>query len=146
MSSSLPAPGVEIARKPGKRLRLAFEIVVAYLEVRSALRRRPIAEVLSALRAQTDGAKTARDVGLAEREARALGRAVNRALAVLPGDTRCLTQSLVLVRLLASRDVPVKLVIGSRVTPSFLAHAWVEYRDRPVSYAGDGMFDRLVEL
>jgi hypothetical protein len=116
------------------------------MQARSALRRRPIADVIAGLREHASGAEAPRDIEHARREARALASAVTRALTVLPGDARCLTQSLVLVRLLASRGIPVKLVIGSRVTPSFVAHAWVEYENRPVLYAGDGLFDRLVEL
>ena len=79
-------------------------------------------------------------------EARRLGDAVMRTLALLPGDTRCLVRSLVLTRLLARRGIPAKLVIGARTAPSFLAHAWVEYDHSPVLPPGDGSFGRLTEI
>ena len=79
-------------------------------------------------------------------EARHLGNAVTRTLAVMPGDTRCLARSLVLTRLLARRGIPAKLVIGVRASPSFLAHAWVEHAGGPVLAPGDESFGRLVEL
>ncbi len=69
-----------------------------------------------------------------------------RTLALLPGDTRCLARSFVLTRLLARRGIPATLVIGTRTTPSFAAHAWVEHAGRPVLPAGDGSFARIVEL
>jgi hypothetical protein len=52
----------------------------------------------------------------------------------------------VLTRLLASRGIQAKLVIGARTTPEFLAHAWVEHDGRPVLDPGDDSFGRLVEL
>lgn len=65
---------------------------------------------------------------------------------MVPGDTRCLMQALVLTRLLSRRGIPAKLVIGARTAPSFFAHAWVEHAGQPVLSAGDGLFDKLVEL
>jgi len=75
-----------------------------------------------------------------------LSRAVTRTLALLPGDTRCLMQALVLTGLLARRGIPAKLVIGARTTPRFFAHAWVEHAGQPVLAAGGGLFTTLVEL
>jgi hypothetical protein len=77
---------------------------------------------------------------------RRLGRAVSRTLALVPGDTRCLAQSLVLTRMLAERGIPARLVIGARAGPDFLAHAWVECGGHAVLTPGDGSFARLVEL
>jgi hypothetical protein len=135
------------------RVQLALEILGAYLLARRALRRAPIASVLAALRSPRRGTRTG-DIGDLHTQApavvlvraRRLGRAVSRTLAPLPGDTRCLVRSLVLVRLLARRGVPAKLVIGARTAPDFLAHAWVEYAGDPVLSPGDGSFGRLVEL
>jgi hypothetical protein len=129
---------------PAERIRLAAEIVATYLQARRALRRAPITAVVQTLRSESpapdrDGAGT-----LAE--ARRLGRAVARTLALMPGDTRCLARSLVLTRLLAKRGIPAKLVIGARSAPDFLAHAWVEHGGHPVLSAGDGAFGKLVEL
>ncbi len=79
-------------------------------------------------------------------EARRLGSAVTRTLRLLPGDTRCLTRSLVLTLILSRRGVPAKLVIGARAAPRFIAHAWVEHEGQAVLAPGDGSFGRLVEL
>jgi hypothetical protein len=52
----------------------------------------------------------------------------------------------VLTRLLASRGIQAKLVIGARTTPEFLAHAWVEHNGHAVLDPGEEPFGRLVEL
>jgi hypothetical protein len=68
-------------------------------------------------------------------------------LAVLPADDRCLTQSLVLIGLLARRGVPVTLVLGVEGTGSrFGAHAWVEHDGRPLLPPGTDPEKRLAEL
>jgi hypothetical protein len=129
------------------RARLAVEILAAYLQARRSLRRAPIASVVATLRAQVppvSSSTTAAEGGL--EEARRLGAAVARTLALVPGDTRCLARSLVLTRLLARRGIPARLVIGARAAPDFLAHAWVEHAGDPVLPPGDGSFARLVEL
>lgn len=64
----------------------------------------------------------------------------------MPGDTRCLTRSLALSRLLARRGIESRLVIGTRTQPTFLAHAWVECEGVPVLDPGPDVFARLVEL
>jgi len=125
------------------RARLAVEIFAAYAKSRRALRRAPIATVLAELRAQTPSVNRERD---SLEQARSLGWVVARVLAYVPGDTRCLVRSLVLTRLLASRGIEAKLVIGARTTPEFLAHAWVELNGTPVLDPGDGSYGRLVEL
>ena len=79
-------------------------------------------------------------------EARRLGNAVVRTLALVPGDTRCLRRSLVVVRLLARRGISGRLVIAARADPDFLAHAWVEHCGEPVLAPADSTFGRLVEL
>ncbi len=128
-----------------ERTCLAAEIVMAYARARRELRRAPIASAVAALRSEFRPVRSAEGAGTLE-EARRLGRAVARTLVLMPGDTRCLARSLVLTRLLARRGIPVRLVIGARTAPSFLAHAWVEYDGQPVLSPGDGSFGRLVEL
>jgi hypothetical protein len=130
---------------PAERLRLVLEIIAAYLQARRVLRRAPIATAVASLRSQPQSVSPAMAADTLE-EARRLGRAVARTLALVPGDTRCLARSLVLTRLLARRGIPAKLVIGARTAPDFLAHAWVEYAGDPVLAPGDGSFGRLVEL
>lgn len=127
-----------------KRIRLAAEIVATYVQARRALRRAPIAAVVASLRSASSHSISSTADTL--QEARRLGHAVTRTLTLVPGDTRCLTRSLVLTRLLARRGIPAKLVIGARGGPDFLAHAWVEHNDQPVLSPGDGSFGRLVEL
>jgi transglutaminase-like putative cysteine protease len=75
-----------------------------------------------------------------------LGWAVTRTLALVPGDTRCLTQSLVLTQLLARRGIAARVVIGARARPQFSAHAWVEHEAEPVLKPGDESYGRLVVL
>jgi Transglutaminase-like superfamily len=128
-----------------ERIRLISEIAVAYLRTRRALARAPIVTAVESLRAQTSCSPACAS-GDPLIQARHLGSAVARTLALLPGDTRCLAQSLVLTRLLARRGIPATLVIGARTTPSFAAHAWVEHAGRPVLPPGDGSFGRIVEL
>jgi hypothetical protein len=143
-----PAAGtssVESRRGRIERARLAGEIVVAYVQARHALRHASVAEVVTRLRLQPQQARAA-PLGNMLSEARGLGNAVRRTLAMVPGDTRCLTQALVLTRLLARRGIPAKLVIGARAAPSFSAHAWIEHAGQPVLWTGDGLFGRLVEL
>jgi hypothetical protein len=125
---------------------LAGEVVVAYLSTRRALRGAPVSTVVAQLRAKSEASASTAAQESRLHEARALGHAVTRTLGVLPGDTRCLMQSLVLTRLLAVRGIAGRLVIGTRTSPSFLAHAWVEHCGEPVLATGNGLFDTLVEL
>ncbi len=127
-----------------ERGRLAAEILAAYLYAQRELRRAPIAAVVEKLRSGASSTSNGGPETLVE--ARRLGRAVVRILTLLPGDTRCLRRSLVLLRLLARRGVSARLVIAARTDPEFLAHAWVEYHGEPVLSPADGTFGRLVEL
>jgi hypothetical protein len=145
-ASVVSAASTERRLSPVERTRLASEIVVAYVKTRRALRRAPIAAVVARLRLQPSPSASPALVEDRLNEARNLGHAVARTLTILPGDTRCLMQALVLTRLLARRGVPAKLVIGARTAPSFFAHAWVEHAGQPVLSTGGGLFDRLVEL
>jgi hypothetical protein len=131
--------------REARRLRLATEILFAYLHARRAMRRAPLASVLAELR-KPPRRRPARRAQSSLVEARDLGVAVARTLAFVPGDTRCLARSLVLGALLARRGIPATLVIGAHAAPSFRAHAWVEHAGQPVLSPGDGTFGRLVEL
>jgi len=137
--------GDDLERGPGEKAALGLEIVVAYARARRELRRAPIEQVVECLRPQGPG--EASPPGAAEREeARSLGWVVVRTLRFLPGDTRCLCRSLVLLQLLARRGIEARLVIGVRTRPDFLGHAWVECGGVPVLSPLDGSFGRLVEL
>lgn len=131
-------------RSEVRRGRLAAEILAAYLRAWRELRRAPITTVVERLRAGEEPVRAEGPPAL--EEARRLGRAVVRALTLVPGDTRCLRRSLVLMQLLARRGISARLVIGTRTSPDFLAHAWIEHDGEPVLSPGDGSFGRLVEL
>jgi hypothetical protein len=124
------------------RARLGTEIVIAYLRAQRELRRAPITSVVESLRMAPRGAPGAGALAEAQR----LGRAVSRTLALLPGDTRCLRRSLVLLQLLTRRGISARLVIAARTDPDFLAHAWVEHDGVPVLVPASDSFGRLVEL
>lgn len=144
-----PASEASARLSTPERARLAFEILLSYVWVRQALRRFPAASVAARVRSTLAGdqqlpARTPEPRELAQ--AQRLGAAVARTLALAPGDTRCLTRSLVLSRMLSRRGLTPKLVIGVRTAPEFLAHAWVELAGVPVLPPGDETFGRLVEL
>jgi transglutaminase superfamily protein len=129
-----------------ERLSLVREVLVCYRNARKTLRSASIEPAVEALRGSTPldpGRGSEREI---LGEAWRLGRAVQLTLRLAPGDTRCLTRSLVLTQLLARRGIPSKLVIGARTKPSFLAHAWVEQAGQPVLPVGDESYGRLVEL
>jgi hypothetical protein len=71
---------------------------------------------------------------------------VHRTLGPLPLRSRCLVSSLVLIRLLAARGMHAKLVIGTSLQSTFIAHAWVEYEGSALLPPGDFRDGRLVEL
>ena len=74
-----------------------------------------------------------------------LARATRRVVPLVPGDSRCLVQSLTLAALLARRGVHGTVVIGVQPGGDVLdAHAWVEVDGRPLLPTNG--FPRLVEL
>lgn len=122
------------------RLVLVAEILAAYVDARRRMRREELPAIVEALRAPTADAKPGGD------DALRLGRAVRRTLLVLPTDSRCLVQALVLTKLLARRGLTSRLVIGASLEGGFKAHAWVERGGRPLLAPGGPEFKRLVEL
>lgn len=137
--------GEDLERGAGEKAALGLEIVIAYARARRELRRAPIEQVVERLR--PPGPREGPPPDGAEREeARSLGWVVVRTLRFLPGDTRCLRRSLVLLQLLARRGIAARLVIGVRTRPDFLGHAWIECGGVPVLSSLDGSFGRLVEL
>ena len=128
------------------KARLALEVAATYLRVRRAVDDRDVRNVLAHLRDQPLGDAGALPSDFLPRAAR-LSRATTRTLRWLPGDTRCLTQSLVLSTLLARRAIPSRLVIGVAAGESFGAHAWVELSDgQALLPREEDRFARLVEL
>lgn len=124
----------------GQKISLVAEIIDAYVRVRWNLRRREFPQVLALIRA-IEPARSGDGVG-DER----LARGVRRTLRLLPGDSRCLTQSLVLTRLLARRGRTSRLVIGVSPGEAFGAHAWIERDDVALLPSHGRCFERLAEL
>ena len=127
---------------------LAAEILSVYLRVRWLMSRQDIRSIVSRIRVRPADRPALTGSGSPESRLVAirLGSAVRRTLNMLPTDSRCLVQALVLSRLLSVRAISSTLVIGARTQPQFVAHAWVEYDGQPVlSTQG---FDelRLVEI
>ncbi|MGA2009370.1 MAG: lasso peptide biosynthesis B2 protein [Solirubrobacteraceae bacterium] len=130
------------------RLLLGAEIIVTYVRTRLRMRGTDVRTLVAASRAGAPPPPGAVPAGAQERwqVAVRLGYAVGRTLGVLPTDSRCLVQSLVLSRLLAVRGIPSTLVIGAHSRPDFAAHAWVEYDGRPVLPRQGFHESRLLEL
>jgi len=139
---------VDLDRLPlGPRLRLTAEVVATYLRVRWLMRRDEPEQVVRALRAR---AAAARPPQALEREnevfvAWRLARAMEKVLARLPSDSRCLFSSLTLIGLLERRGVEQRLLIAVRPRP-FAAHAWVEVEGEAVLPDADPGYERIVEL
>jgi len=107
------------------KLRLALRVWRTYLRVRLGLRRADLPTAVSQL-AMTPSKVRRYPPGR-------LSRAVDRALAPLPGDPTCLVRSLVLFRLLREQGDEAEIVIGLPEHPvTHAAHAWVELAGRDV--------------
>ena len=127
-----------------RKLRLAIEILRAYVVVRWSLRLRGVTTTLTSARCPHGGV-IALDGGNQQATAERLAVGVQKTLGVLPLDSRCLIRSLVLTRLMARRGLDSTVVFAARTQPEFAAHSWVEYRGVPLLPTGDG-FHRLKEL
>lgn len=84
-----------------QKLALAIEIVATYVQVRARLRNAPLPTTVASLR----GCSPLNGSAEALEEAVRLGHAVRRTLRLLPTGGDCLTQSLVLTKLLARRGI-----------------------------------------
>jgi transglutaminase superfamily protein len=139
----------QVAAAPGRRLTVlerasvVGEIVVTYACVRWQVRRRDLPTAVAALR--TTRPRGRRPPPLA-RDDRRLAAAAERVLARLPGDSRCLTRSLVVLTMLARRGIEVRLILAARPTPTFAAHAWVERAGHPLLPTRGFDDARLTEL
>ncbi len=146
---------------PFGKLVLAFEITVTYIQARWWLRRPEITETVALARlnacAESHPASAEGDIAAephsgadVSRESALLGirlgQVIQKIFRLLPGDTRCLTRSVVLMRMLARRQVETTLIIGVRAAPSFGAHAWIEHAGRPLLEPIETDGQRMVEL
>jgi transglutaminase superfamily protein len=126
-----------------RRLTLAAEVIATYLRVARWRRR---GDIRAAAAAARTGPGAPWGGGDPYKESVRLGCAVTRVLRLMPGDSRCLSRSLVLTAMLARRGIQSSIVIGVRPAPGFGAHAWVEHAGRPLLAAGPREYRRLVEL
>jgi hypothetical protein len=108
-----------------ERLALVAEILATYVIVRWQVRRHDLPAAVAALRA-------GRRLAVVDREPRRLAAFAERIVARIPGDSRCLMRSLVVLAMLARRGVDARLVLAARPTPEFAAHAWVERNGDPL--------------
>jgi hypothetical protein len=121
---------------------LAGEVILTYGRVRRLLRQLSVPETLAVLRREP---VSPRPLYVSPSAAR-LGAIVQRVLRWVPGDTRCLTQSLVLTALLARRNVRSELLIAVSVDRGFGAHAWVEHDGHALLPPGRGAWQPIVQL
>jgi hypothetical protein len=129
---------------PLEKLALTLEITFAYVHVRWLMRRGDLRAALAEVRRTPPRHATS---GEGHPFAGRLGSIVDGRLRHLPGDTRCLARSLVLLKLLARRGFPHGLlIIGVRTEPTFGAHAWVELDGRSLLQPIEASGSRLVEL
>ena len=124
------------------RASLLAEIVLTYPLVRWQVRRHDLPTAVASLRTRSAPARGA----LVSLDDRRLAGAVERVCARLPGDSRCLTRSLVVLTMLARRGTDVRLVLAARPTPNFAAHAWVERGGEPLLPTRGFHDARLTEL
>lgn len=133
--------------RAGEKLRLGTEIIVTHAFVRRRISALPLPELLAILRRGiVDRGMPASQAPGEHVTAVRLARATTRMLHRLPGDTRCLSQSLVLIGLLARRGIGSKLLIAVAPGQAFKAHAWVEHGGVPVLPPEDTDFRELAEL
>ena len=129
-----------------EKVLLTGEIALAYIQVRLRMRRGDVRTTVAGIRRARATAASPRAESALDFAGR-LGAIVDGRLRHLPGDTRCLTRSLVLLELLARRGLTGGvLVIGVRAEPSFGAHAWVELDGRSLLQPIEATGSRLVEL
>jgi hypothetical protein len=149
MSAPASAPAIRDPHRPwtvAEKAALAGEIASSYLRVRRWLSGGTVEEAAARARA---GRAVLREPGRDPGEyhfAVRMGRIVEGNLGRLPGDTRCLTRSLVLLRMLARRGIAARLVIGVKPEPAFTAHAWVELDGHPLLNPGEYQSGRLTEI
>jgi hypothetical protein len=113
-----------------EKAQLTGEIIVGYIRVRHRLRTLEFPRAVASIRGETPTAQTGSHEAMLLGVR--LGLVIERVFRVIPGDTRCLTRSLVLLRMLSRRGIASSVVLGVRAAPEFGAHAWVEHAGQPL--------------
>jgi hypothetical protein len=126
---------------PPAKLRLRAEIAWTTLRVRRLIRRNDLSAVLDRCR----NAAAPSEPAPSRDEVVRVARAVRRTLGALPGDSRGVIASLVLIAVLARRGVAASLVVG-RTCNGYGAHAWVEVGGLPALPAAKDKFAQLIAL
>lgn len=113
-----------------EKAQLASEIIASCILVRRRLRKLEFPQAVTSIR----GGATPWETNSSEAELLGvrLGIVIERVFQIIPGDTRCLTRSLVLLRMLSRRGIEASVVLGVRPSPEFGAHAWVEHAGQPL--------------
>ena len=130
-----------------RRVGIAYQVLREYGRVRLGyweLGKRDLPAALAAIRRPREPNIRAEREPLVE--GRTLGYAVNRIVARMPGESRCLMRSLVLTSLLSRRGIASTIVIGVTPGSAFGAHAWVELDGEPLLPPQTKRFERLLEL
>jgi hypothetical protein len=141
-----PAPGEHMSLP--QKASLVVEVLIAYARARRYMARGDIRVTVKSIHRRWSPTPAPAPAGSADewRVSFQLARAATRTLGMLPCNSRCLDQSLVVCQLLSARSIPCTLVIGARTNPEFAAHAWVEHAGRPVLPPGDFAESRLIEI
>lgn len=125
---------------------LVLEILGAYVSVKRRLRAQELHRLVGALRSAGSGRSTYPDRVAEQAAAMRIGNAIARTVRLVPGDSRCLVRSLVLMSMLCRRGVRSTLVIGVSPSPEFQAHAWIELDGVAVLPSLEHIHQRIVEL
>jgi hypothetical protein len=126
---------------PSGKALIVVEVLAEYARVWWGLRRTDLRATLDAVARPAE-----RDDPHERLVAARMARAVDRTLATLPSDSRCLIRAVVLARVLARRGIGSRVVLGARAAPDFTAHAWVEHHGVALLPHRDYAAGRLTEL
>jgi hypothetical protein len=124
-NQSVPETASTVERIPASVIRDVFVIVA---RTRRQLRKQPLKSILQALSEyrRTRTSLIAIDEAEVQRLVAEAANAFNRVRPYVPIETRCLIDSLSMVRFLAKRGLHSNLVMGVACDP-FSAHAWVQH-------------------
>ena len=139
----------DVKLTPFETVAMAVEVLREYVRVRWLLRRSDFRTVVSELR-KTPRSPAAEILEPGSRKAEHIGYRLGvfvwKTLRVLPTDSRCLMQSLVLTAVMTRRGLDGQLIIGVRNDDEFQAHAWIEHRGVALLPHEEFSDNRLLEV